>query len=165
MSGTLGPYTSASSRPTLWPSLDRASARFTAKVVFPTPPLPEPTAIIVSTPGRGCGPCGGCPGRGDIGVFKESPSRWAVRWGQAYLLIIQALLRRDYFAQHVWLGFLSHQMRIFFTAMVVELVSLVVIRVLDQQLERVGAVCSAFERVAQPVCGEALSIYRHNFHA
>src|SRR5580700_1264056 len=80
MSGTLGPYTSASSRPTLCPSLARASARFTAKVVFPTPPFPEPTAIIVSTPGRGCGPCGGCPGRGDIGVFKESPSRWMLGW-------------------------------------------------------------------------------------
>src|SRR6202142_2911714 len=56
---------------TLCPSFAMASARLTASVVFPTPPLPEPTAIIVSTPGRGCGPCGGCPGRGDMGVFKN----------------------------------------------------------------------------------------------
>src|SRR6185437_7981336 len=49
---------SASIRPTLYPSLPSETARFTATVVLPTPPLPLPTAITYSTPGRGCGPCG-----------------------------------------------------------------------------------------------------------
>src|SRR5437763_9467920 len=43
----------------------RATARFTATVVLPTPPLPEPIATMFSTPGNGCGAvCGeafGCP--------------------------------------------------------------------------------------------------------
>src|SRR6478672_3960363 len=39
-------------------------ARLTASVVFPTPPLPEPTATIAPTPGKGCGDGGCCPGRG-----------------------------------------------------------------------------------------------------
>src|SRR5947207_2044580 len=74
MRGTLGPYTSASSNPTLCPSFAKTIARLTASVVFPTPPLPEPTAMMVSTPGRGCGPCGGCPGRGGMGELKENLS-------------------------------------------------------------------------------------------
>src|ERR1700722_3016631 len=49
---------SASMRPTRKPSLAIAVARFTASVVLPTPPLPEPTAIIFDTPGRVCGPGG-----------------------------------------------------------------------------------------------------------
>src|SRR4029077_9099051 len=67
--GTLGPYTSASSNPTLYPSLDNPIARLTASVVFPTPPLPEPTAMIAPTPGRGWGDggCCCCPGRGETG--------------------------------------------------------------------------------------------------
>src|SRR5712692_10153386 len=71
MSGTLGPYTSASSNPTLCPSRDKTMARLTASVVFPTPPLPEPTATIAPTPGKGCGDggCCGCPGRGGRGVL------------------------------------------------------------------------------------------------
>ena len=43
--GTEGPYTSASARPTLYPSRARATARLTATVDFPTPPLPEATPI------------------------------------------------------------------------------------------------------------------------
>ena len=36
---------------------------------LPTPPFPEPTAMVASTPGRGCGPCWGCcPGRGGMGT-------------------------------------------------------------------------------------------------
>ena len=46
MSGTLGPVMSASSRPTLAPSRARLTARLTATVVLPTPPLPEATAIV-----------------------------------------------------------------------------------------------------------------------
>src|SRR5665213_2822393 len=49
---------SASSSPTLYPSLPSETARFTATVVLPTPPLPLPTATTYSTPGKGCGPCG-----------------------------------------------------------------------------------------------------------
>src|SRR5580704_14008156 len=49
---------SASINPTLYPSLPSATARFTATVVFPTPPLPLPTATTCATPGKGCGPCG-----------------------------------------------------------------------------------------------------------
>src|SRR5439155_23249372 len=71
MSGTFGPYTSASSRPTLWPSFANAIARFTASVVLPTPPLPEPTAVIVTTPGKGCGEGGCWLGRGGLGELKQ----------------------------------------------------------------------------------------------
>ena len=53
MIGTFGPYTSASIKPTLCPSFASASARFTATVVFPTPPLPLATATRFFTPGIG----------------------------------------------------------------------------------------------------------------
>src|ERR1019366_1798367 len=53
MSGTLGPYTSASIRPVLWPNAARPTARLTATVVLPTPPFPDPTAIRCLTPGIG----------------------------------------------------------------------------------------------------------------
>src|SRR6185312_6052492 len=63
ISGTLGPYTSASSRPVLYPRCASAIARFTETVVFPTPPLPLPTAIRFFTPGMGSfGCCCCCPG-------------------------------------------------------------------------------------------------------
>jgi hypothetical protein len=42
---------SASSRPTLAPSAASASARFTAVVDLPTPPLPEATAMMFFTCG------------------------------------------------------------------------------------------------------------------
>src|SRR5690349_9660990 len=59
MVGTFGPYTSASRRPTWWPEFASANARLTETVVFPTPPLPEPTARICRIPVIGvCG--GGC---------------------------------------------------------------------------------------------------------
>src|SRR5882672_4697107 len=61
--GTFGPYTSASSKPTLLPNFASASARFTATVVFPTPPFPLATATRFFTPGIPC-LCGAgcCPG-------------------------------------------------------------------------------------------------------
>src|SRR6185312_12232882 len=62
ISGTLGPYTSASSRPVLYPRCASAIARFTETVVFPTPPLPLPTAIRFFTPGMGSFGCACCPG-------------------------------------------------------------------------------------------------------
>src|SRR5579875_3844610 len=52
---------SASIRPTRCPSFARLTARFTATVVLPTPPLPEPTATTYCTPGSACGPIGCCP--------------------------------------------------------------------------------------------------------
>ena len=42
---------SASSRPTRAPSAASASARLTAVVLLPTPPLPDDTAITLATPG------------------------------------------------------------------------------------------------------------------
>ena len=44
MRGCDGPKTSASNNPTFNPSLDKATARLTEVVDFPTPPLPEATA-------------------------------------------------------------------------------------------------------------------------
>src|SRR5450755_1967556 len=46
---------SASISPTRCPIFESAMARFTATVVLPTPPLPEPTAIIFDTPGNATG--------------------------------------------------------------------------------------------------------------
>src|SRR5271157_2542148 len=46
---------SASMRPTRWPRRESATARLTATVVLPTPPLPEPMATILETPGRATG--------------------------------------------------------------------------------------------------------------
>src|SRR5579862_3543700 len=53
---TLGPYTSASIKPTRQPSARIASARFTATVDLPSPPLPLATATMCLTPAilRGC---------------------------------------------------------------------------------------------------------------
>src|SRR5713101_3148204 len=51
MIGTFGPYTSASIQPTRAPSNANATARFTATVDFPTPPLPDETAMMFLTPG------------------------------------------------------------------------------------------------------------------
>ena len=45
---------SASRMPTLSPRALRPSARLTAVVDLPTPPLPEATAMIASTPGTPC---------------------------------------------------------------------------------------------------------------
>ena len=47
---------SASSRPTLAPSAASASARLTAVVLLPTPPLPEATATMFLTLGSKCTP-------------------------------------------------------------------------------------------------------------
>src|SRR5688572_10503071 len=50
---------SPSSTPTFAPLFDSATARLTATVVLPTPPLPAPTAITFLTPGSGGLPCSG----------------------------------------------------------------------------------------------------------
>src|SRR5580693_4896917 len=69
MMGTLGPYTSASSNPTSAPNCFSASARFTATVVFPTPPFPLATATRFFTPWIGS--LGGW-GIGGGGMFRFS---------------------------------------------------------------------------------------------
>src|SRR5207253_3201107 len=51
MIGTSGPYTSASTMPTVAPVPRSATARFTATVDLPTPPFPDETAIVCSTSG------------------------------------------------------------------------------------------------------------------
>jgi hypothetical protein len=52
---------SASSRPTVAPSAASASARFTAVVLLPTPPLPLATAMMFLTPGISLTPfCTAC---------------------------------------------------------------------------------------------------------
>ena len=48
---------SASSMPTFMPRSRRPSARLTAVVDLPTPPLPDATAMIEATPGTPEGPC------------------------------------------------------------------------------------------------------------
>src|SRR3990172_4059809 len=53
--------------PTLPPLFASAIARFTATVVFPTPPLPAPTAMTFFTPGNDC--------RGPSGPGRFAPSR------------------------------------------------------------------------------------------
>ena len=66
MRGMLGPYTSASRSPIRRPSSASATARFAATVLFPTPPLPELTAMMRamfgSRSGSGLG-AGTLPGR------------------------------------------------------------------------------------------------------
>src|SRR6202795_3890050 len=69
MIGTLGPYTSASSRPTVAPMRLSERARFTATVVFPTPPFPLATATRFFTPSMGN--LGGC-GMDGGGIFEIS---------------------------------------------------------------------------------------------
>src|SRR5215211_5949770 len=79
---------SASSTPTLSPRSRRPSARLTAVVDLPTPPLPDATAMIAFTPGTpavaGCAPGrpAGAPlvaGRGCAAAAPEAePPRSAV---------------------------------------------------------------------------------------
>ena len=47
--------------PTRLPDCASATARFTATVVLPTPPLPAPTAMTFLTPGTGARPASGRP--------------------------------------------------------------------------------------------------------
>src|SRR5215471_11394243 len=91
ISGTFGPYTSASSKPTLWPSDASATARLTETVVLPTPPLPEPTAIRFVTPGMGS--LGGCPGwLGVIRTYRSGmPERNEQVFAQAGILKQRAM--------------------------------------------------------------------------
>ena len=71
ITGTFGPYTSASSSPTDAPIFFSAIARFTAIVVLPTPPLPLATAIRFFTPSIAALPCGRTPSGTDASNFKS----------------------------------------------------------------------------------------------
>ena len=76
---------SQSSRPTRWPSADRAQARLTATVDLPTPPLPLTTAITRFTCSNAVG--GGLPlgsVRGSSGTL-AAPRRTRVTPGPAAL--------------------------------------------------------------------------------
>ena len=52
--GVLGPYISASSKPVFNPNFAKEHARFTAIVLFPTPPFPLLTAITCLIPSTCC---------------------------------------------------------------------------------------------------------------
>jgi hypothetical protein len=73
---------SASRSPTLAPSFVSAAAKFTAVVDLPTPPLPEPTAMMCLTPDKGL-PGGLGPDStitdDDMGLFyhKEGAGIWS----------------------------------------------------------------------------------------
>src|SRR5229473_1027760 len=86
--GTFGPYTSASSKPTLLPSFAKASARFTATVVLPTPPLPLATATRFFTPGIGWR-SGCCIGAGPGGIC-------FLLVGQAFLPVLASINRNRF---------------------------------------------------------------------
>src|SRR5260370_398338 len=88
--GTFGPYTSASSKPTLLPSFAKASARFTATVVLPTPPLPLATATRFFTPGIGWR-SGCCIGAGPGGIC-------FLLVGQAFLPVLSSIDHNRFFA-------------------------------------------------------------------
>ena len=72
MMGTLGPWMSPSSTPTRAPNFESATARFTATVVLPTPPLPAPTAITFFTPGSGGPPFSGAVAERTTAVMATS---------------------------------------------------------------------------------------------
>src|ERR1700681_4083099 len=78
---------SASSRPTRKPRSRKPSARLIAVVDFPTPPLPEATAMTAAMPGiSACfdiGDAGPCCGRCDETGGAPWACRWARRGGDA----------------------------------------------------------------------------------
>ena len=79
----------------MWPSLASASARFTASVVFPTPPLPEPTAMIVSTARQRLRALR-LTGTGRHGCAQEITFQYW--WDEAYASIIQSAANARTFA-------------------------------------------------------------------
>ena len=68
---------SPSSIPTRLPRCASATARFTATVVLPTPPLPAPTAMTFFTPGTGHARAVGDAGRADRGRHLDLDVRHA----------------------------------------------------------------------------------------
>src|SRR2546428_6377268 len=75
--GTSGPYTSASMMPTAPLEPRNPTARFTATVDLPTPPLPDDTAIVCRTSGiKSGGRCGaaGPAAGGRAGALHRPPA-------------------------------------------------------------------------------------------
>src|SRR5260370_12152590 len=95
--GTFGPYTSASSKPTLLPSFAKASARFTATVVLPTPPLPLATATRFFTPGIGwrSGCCMGAGPGGICFVYVGTGFHACPRFNQSQSILAHGLGKSD----------------------------------------------------------------------
>ena len=84
--GTLGPWISTSSRPTFFPAAASTTARFTATVLLPTPPLPESTrtlcpiieslfCIFSSSFGMRIKPPGACSAMNPFQSVPRRPSR------------------------------------------------------------------------------------------
>src|SRR5580700_103580 len=71
--GIDGPKMSASSTPTLRPRSRKASARLTAVVDLPTPPLPDATAMMAPTPGIPLTPCARCAAAAAAGEVAPGP--------------------------------------------------------------------------------------------
>src|SRR6476660_7643873 len=68
--------------PTRWPRRERASARFAATVLFPTPPFPDATATLKRTSGSSAASGGGTPTapRGGIGAGSRTSSWIVTAW-------------------------------------------------------------------------------------
>ena len=81
--------------PTRLPHRASASARFTATVVLPTPPLPAPTAMTFFTPGSGGTPCLGADADRTFAVSFTSTSTRRQRTHGRRRLIAQLVLDRD----------------------------------------------------------------------
>src|SRR3546814_1639521 len=92
----LGPETSASRTPTRAPSAASARARLTAVVDLPTPPFPEPMAMMLRTRGSGlrlgCTAWAGMRGIADVLGFGEA---WEKR-SEEHTSELQSLMRISY---------------------------------------------------------------------
>src|SRR6516225_2954536 len=92
--GTSGPYRSASTRPTRGPCAVRARARFTATVVFPTPPFPLAIAMTGTCSGLSGIPCiFPAPALGDPGDPLRKAEDLFKKWFRGFLLALGALYR------------------------------------------------------------------------
>src|SRR5581483_9711858 len=69
-----------------------------------------------------------------------------------------SLLRLNDLRQCIRLGFVAYQMRVLFSLVVIQLVSLVVFRVFDQHLDRTFVSFRGLKSVAQDVVREAAAV-------
>src|SRR5271168_3457021 len=67
--------------PTFNPRSRKPSARLTASVDLPTPPLPEATAMIAPTPGMPAGDGAACPPGAGPGLAAAAGGRCGIRGG------------------------------------------------------------------------------------
>src|SRR5713226_1388665 len=77
----------------------------------------------------------------------------------------ESLPRLNDVAQHIRLRFVPLQTRIFLTAVIIDLVSLVIVCALDQQLEGSRTVLSLPQGIAQDISRKLLAVHRHHLHA